>query len=123
MEKAGLNLTRCHSYAQCSEFVNGTACEDYLANAISNISSCTPKEEGRVLNSGCYLRHSIEEFYYNSTQPIRNNNQGEFGSNEFFHFCSVFPSGVASGWVWGGHNWVGHIKPIYPFKTHLTNCF
>ena len=39
-----------------------------------------------VLNSGCYLRHLIEEFYYNSTQPIRNSNQGEFGSNEFFHF-------------------------------------
>ena len=34
-----------------------------------------------------------------------------------------FQVGVANGWVWGGHNWVGHIKPIYPFKTHLTNCF
>ena len=26
-------------------------------------------------------------------------------------------------WVWGGHNWVGYIKPIYLFKTHLTNFF
>ena len=24
--------------------------------------------------------------------------------------------GVANGWVWGGHNWVGYIKPIYPLK-------
>ena len=23
-----------------------------------------------------------------------------------------FQVGVANGWVWGGHNWVGHIKPI-----------
>ena len=74
-----------YGLAQFWEFVNGTACEDCLANAVSNISSCTPKE-GRVLNSGCYLRHSTEKFYYNSTQPIRNSNQGEFGSNEFFSF-------------------------------------
>ena len=33
-----------YGLAQCWEFVNGTACEDCLANAVSNISSCTPKE-------------------------------------------------------------------------------
>ncbi|XP_065617344.1 cysteine-rich receptor-like protein kinase 3 isoform X1 [Quercus suber] len=66
-----------YGLAQCWEFVNGTACEDCLANAVSNISSCTPKQEGRVLNTGCYLRYSTEKFYYNSTQPqpFRNNNQ------------------------------------------------
>ena len=72
--------------AQCWEFVNGTACEDCLANAVLKIRSCTPKEEGRVLNAGCYLRYSTEKFYYNSTQPFRNINQGEFGSSDFFHF-------------------------------------
>ena len=24
--------------------------------------------------------------------------------------------GVFNGWIWGGHNWVGYIKPIYPLK-------
>ena len=28
---------------------------------------------------------------------------------------------VSNGWVWSGHNWVGYIKLIYPFITHLTN--
>ncbi|XP_050276587.1 cysteine-rich receptor-like protein kinase 3 isoform X8 [Quercus robur] len=65
-----------YGLAQCWEFVNGTACEECLANAVSNISSCTPKQEGRVLNTGCYLRYSTEKFYYNSTQPVRNSNQG-----------------------------------------------
>ncbi|XP_030960130.1 cysteine-rich receptor-like protein kinase 3 isoform X2 [Quercus lobata] len=65
-----------YGLAQCWEFMNGTACEDCLANAVSNISSCTPKQEGRVLNTGCYLRYSTEKFYYNSTQPVRNSNQG-----------------------------------------------
>ncbi|KAM4109786.1 hypothetical protein ACJW30_03G146100 [Castanea mollissima] len=64
-----------YGLAQCWEFVNGTACEDCLANAVSNISSCTPKQEGRVLNTGCYLRYSTEKFYYNSTQPVRKSNQ------------------------------------------------
>ncbi|KAK4597993.1 hypothetical protein RGQ29_015489 [Quercus rubra] len=64
-----------YGLAQCWEFVNGTACEHCLAKAVSNISSCTPKQEGRVLNTGCYLRYSTEKFYYNSTQPFRNTNQ------------------------------------------------
>ena len=38
-------------------------------------------------------------------------------------FGAKMVNGVANGWVWGGHNWVGHIKSIYPFKTHLINCF
>ncbi|XP_030961107.1 cysteine-rich receptor-like protein kinase 3 [Quercus lobata] len=65
-----------YGLAQCWEFVNGSDCEYCLANAVSNISSCTPKEEGRVLNTGCYLRYSTEKFYYNSTEPVRNSNQG-----------------------------------------------
>lgn len=63
--------------AQCWEFVNGSACETCLANAVSKIGSCTPKEEGRALNAGCYLRYSTHKFYDNSTSPIgRNKSRG-----------------------------------------------
>uniref|UniRef100_A0A2N9EYW8 Protein kinase domain-containing protein n=1 Tax=Fagus sylvatica TaxID=28930 RepID=A0A2N9EYW8_FAGSY len=48
-----------YGLAQCWESVNETACERCLANAASNISSCTPKEEGRVLNAGCYMRVEV----------------------------------------------------------------
>ena len=36
----------------------------------------------------------------------------------YLHFGSIctLQLGVSNGWVWGGHNWVGHIKPIYPLK-------
>ncbi|OMO80153.1 hypothetical protein COLO4_24227 [Corchorus olitorius] len=63
-----------YGLAQCWELVNSSACENCLANAVLNISSCPPKEEGRVLNAGCYLRYSTEKFYYNSTAspPVRN---------------------------------------------------
>ena len=49
--------------AQCWELVNGSACEGCLANAVYRITSCLPKEEGRVFNAGCYLRYSTEKFY------------------------------------------------------------
>ncbi|KAL4639020.1 hypothetical protein ACB092_03G188000 [Castanea dentata] len=65
-----------YGLAQCWESVNGTACEDCLANAISKIRSCTSKEEGKVLNAGCYLKYSTKMFYSNSTQPVINSNQG-----------------------------------------------
>ena len=34
-----------YGLAQCWEFVNGSDCEYCLVNAVSNISSCTPKED------------------------------------------------------------------------------
>uniref|UniRef100_A0A2N9IQW8 Protein kinase domain-containing protein n=1 Tax=Fagus sylvatica TaxID=28930 RepID=A0A2N9IQW8_FAGSY len=70
------NIT-VYGLGQCWKFVNGSDCEECLANAVSKIGSCTPKEEGRVLNTGCYLRYSTQKFYYNSTnQPVGKSNQG-----------------------------------------------
>ncbi|XP_031250206.1 cysteine-rich receptor-like protein kinase 3 isoform X2 [Pistacia vera] len=60
-----------YGLAQCWEFVNGSACEKCLENAVSRIGSCTPKEEGRVLNAGCYLRYSTQKFYNNSITDER----------------------------------------------------
>ncbi|XWS63690.1 hypothetical protein CRYUN_Cryun06bG0123200 [Craigia yunnanensis] len=65
-----------YGLAQCWELVNGSACEGCLANAVYRITSCLPKEEGRVLNAGCYLRYSTEKFYYNSTAPPVVGNRG-----------------------------------------------
>ena len=33
------------------------------------------------------------------------------------NFCrTISHVGVTNGWVWGGHNWVEYIIPIYPLK-------
>ncbi|XP_023914600.2 cysteine-rich receptor-like protein kinase 3 isoform X2 [Quercus suber] len=63
-----------YGLAQCWESVSGSACEDCLAKAVSNIGSCTPKEEGRVLNAGCYMRYSTQKFYYNSSDLVGGHN-------------------------------------------------
>ncbi|TQD83175.1 hypothetical protein C1H46_031280 [Malus baccata] len=56
-----------YGLAQCWEFVKGPGCEECLADAVRRIGSCPPKEEGRVLNAGCYLRYSTQKFYDNNT--------------------------------------------------------
>lgn len=63
--------------AQCWEFVTGSACETCLTDAVASIGSCTPKEEARVLNAGCYLRYSTEKFYYNSSVTPFGGNEGK----------------------------------------------
>lgn len=64
---SGKNVT-VYGLAQCWEFVNGSACRECLADAATRIASCATKgEEGRALNSGCYLRYSTQKFYNNST--------------------------------------------------------
>ncbi|CAK9158150.1 unnamed protein product [Ilex paraguariensis] len=65
-----------YGLAQCWEFVNGSACEECLANSVSRIGSCPPKEEGRVLNAGCYVRYSTQKFYDNSTDETGTNGGG-----------------------------------------------
>lgn len=72
------NNVSVYGLAQCWELVNASACEDCLVNAVSRISSCLPKEEGRALNAGCYLRYSTNKFYYNSTAPPVVGNRGSF---------------------------------------------
>lgn len=85
-----------YGLAQCWELVNGSACEDCLTNAASRIASCPPKEEGRVLNAGCYLRYSTRKFYNNSDPA-----SSSIGSNGGRRHLAVILAGVSSGMASG----------------------
>ncbi|CAK8561983.1 unnamed protein product [Lathyrus sativus] len=57
-----------YGLAQCWKFVTGSNCRRCLEDAVTRIgSSCRKKEDGRALNSGCYLRFSPHKFYNNSS--------------------------------------------------------
>lgn len=71
------NLT-VFGLAQCWEFVTGNACQTCLNNSVANISSCPPKDEGRVLNAGCYIRYSTQRFFNNSSPDSPASTGGEF---------------------------------------------
>lgn len=71
------NNVSVYGLAQCWESVNGSACKNCLADAVTKIGSCAPREEGRALNAGCYLRYSMQKFYYNSSNDSPAANHGE----------------------------------------------
>ncbi|CAN1151162.1 Cysteine-rich receptor-like protein kinase 2, partial [Linum perenne] len=61
---------------QCWEFVNGSNCRSCLADAVEMIGNCTPREEGRVLKAGCYMRYSTRRFYNISSSSPNSGNEG-----------------------------------------------
>lgn len=74
-----------YGLAQCWELVSGAGCEKCLADSVEEVGSCAPKDEGRLLNAGCYLRYSTKKFYDNSTSDSGQGNSGEF----FFFFFTL----------------------------------
>ncbi|KAG5520850.1 hypothetical protein RHGRI_033428 [Rhododendron griersonianum] len=81
-----------YGLAQCWEFVNGSGCGDCLANAVSRIGSCLSMEEGRVLNSGCYMRYSTSKFYNNSSTDTP---PGKGGGNRLAVILAAASAAVA----------------------------
>lgn len=74
-----------YGLGQCWEFVNGSDCERCLGDAVKRIGWCSPKEEGKALNGGCYLRYSTYKFYGNSTNdPPSLGNQGQITITALF---------------------------------------
>ncbi|KAK7309715.1 hypothetical protein RJT34_06668 [Clitoria ternatea] len=65
-----------YGLAQCWKYLNESACQKCLAEAVTRIDSCAPKEEGRALNAGCYLTYSTHKFYNNSSYDAPQLNQG-----------------------------------------------
>ncbi|XVF60253.1 hypothetical protein PTKIN_Ptkin08bG0030100 [Pterospermum kingtungense] len=49
--------------AQCWKTVPAEGCRVCLQKAAKAVIGCVPKEEGRGLNAGCYLRYSTNKFY------------------------------------------------------------
>lgn len=52
-----------HALAQCWKTVPAEGCRICLQKAAKAVAGCVPKEEGRGMNSGCYLRYSTKKFY------------------------------------------------------------
>ncbi|KAE8718487.1 Cysteine-rich receptor-like protein kinase 42 [Hibiscus syriacus] len=52
-----------YALAQCWESLRTAECRQCLHKAAETVRGCLPKEEGRALNAGCYLRYSTTRFY------------------------------------------------------------
>ncbi|KAF8037045.1 hypothetical protein BT93_B0076 [Corymbia citriodora subsp. variegata] len=52
-----------YALAQCWSTLDAGSCRVCLENATSKARSCTPREEARAMNAGCFLRYSTTKFY------------------------------------------------------------
>ncbi|KAK8556888.1 hypothetical protein V6N13_064878 [Hibiscus sabdariffa] len=60
-----VGLDGVYALAQCWESLTPAECRQCLQKASETVRGCVPKDEGRALNAGCYLRYSTRRFYNN----------------------------------------------------------
>ncbi|XP_076892501.1 cysteine-rich receptor-like protein kinase 2 [Bidens hawaiensis] len=78
--------------AECWETLSPSSCKACLENASSSITKCLPWSEGRVLNTGCFMRYSDTNFLnpIPTTSRSSNSNKGRI----IAIVVSVFSSAV-----------------------------
>ncbi|XP_030531395.2 cysteine-rich receptor-like protein kinase 42 [Rhodamnia argentea] len=52
-----------YALAQCWNTLNENGCRECLENAMIKARNCTPADEGRAMNAGCFMRYSTQKFY------------------------------------------------------------
>ncbi|KAJ0631013.1 putative glycerophosphodiester phosphodiesterase, protein kinase RLK-Pelle-LRK10L-2 family [Helianthus annuus] len=75
-----MDLKGVYGLAQCWDSLSNEECSLCLNKATSEAISCLPSAEGRVMNAGCFLRYSTENFINNYSQAVPNNtSQSDMG--------------------------------------------
>ncbi|KAF8037036.1 hypothetical protein BT93_B0071 [Corymbia citriodora subsp. variegata] len=52
-----------YALAQCWNTLDEKGCRECLKNAMIKARNCTPGDEGRAMNAGCFMRYSTQRFY------------------------------------------------------------
>ncbi|KAK1415745.1 hypothetical protein QVD17_31531 [Tagetes erecta] len=66
-----------HVLAQCWKTLTPSACRACLENASTTIRKCLPWSEGRVLNTGCFMRYSDIDFLNHVPVTRSSSNKGK----------------------------------------------
>ncbi|MFS7994874.1 putative non-specific serine/threonine protein kinase [Helianthus anomalus] len=59
---SGPNDSSVYVLAECWKTLSPNSCKACLENASTLITKCLPWSEGRVLNTGCFMRYSDTNF-------------------------------------------------------------
>ncbi|XP_076893050.1 cysteine-rich receptor-like protein kinase 2 [Bidens hawaiensis] len=83
--------------AECWETLSPSSCKACLENSSSSITKCLPWSEGRVLNTGCFMRYSDTNFLnpIPTTRRSSNSNKGRIIGIVVSVFSSVVVLAVA----------------------------
>ncbi|KAL3748217.1 hypothetical protein ACJRO7_009450 [Eucalyptus globulus] len=60
-----------YALAQCWNTLDDKGCRECLANAMIRARNCTPGDEGRAMNAGCFMRYSTQRFYTVPTDAVQ----------------------------------------------------
>jgi len=74
-----------YAMAQCWATQSIRNCSNCLSNAARKVSTCAPATDGRVMNAGCYLRYSTENFLRSDTM-IKGSGKSKLISHCIFFF-------------------------------------
>ncbi|KAI9100118.1 hypothetical protein K1719_024336 [Acacia pycnantha] len=75
--------TIIYGYAQCTETISQSGCEDCLLQGVNTVQTCLPNSEGRAFDAGCYIRYSTTSFFPdNQTIYIPNPSVKQAGSSK-----------------------------------------
>ncbi|KAI6682856.1 hypothetical protein NL676_028769 [Syzygium grande] len=62
-EASGGGVAGVFALAQCWNTLDENGCGECLENAMIKARNCTPGDEGRAMNAGCFMRYSTQRFY------------------------------------------------------------
>ena len=57
------NNTAIYAYAQCTQRISQSGCEDCLKQSYNTIQTCLPDSEGSAFDAGCFMRYSTTSFF------------------------------------------------------------
>ncbi|XP_027092916.1 cysteine-rich receptor-like protein kinase 3 [Coffea arabica] len=71
------NGVSAYGLAQCWKYLNIDQCRTCLSDsAIPKAKTCLPKAEATILNAGCYLKYSTQQFYNKASEGFRHSLTG-----------------------------------------------
>lgn len=71
-EAGGGGVAGVYALAQCWNTLSENGCSECLENAMNKARNCTPGDEGRAMNAGCFMRYSTQRFYTVPTDGGKN---------------------------------------------------
>ncbi|XP_059444768.1 cysteine-rich receptor-like protein kinase 1 [Corylus avellana] len=84
VEAAG--VAPVYAMGKCWATLTILNCSKCMSDAVKKVSKCAPNADGRVMNAGCYLRYSAENFFTNDKED---------DLNERHEASGIISSGIA----------------------------
>jgi hypothetical protein len=84
VEAGGSVAVPVYAMGQCWATQTTLNCSKCMLDAAKKVSKCAPATDGRVMNAGCYLRYSTDNFFSNDKEDELNERRGKTLTYQLF---------------------------------------